>query len=554
LPAAVGYTTGMPLRYVRWIAAILALTAVYACWCHAPLIWDGAYQFNTTLIMQRPYYYLTRFHSFFLWWPTVWASRATSNVTLLQTIYGLPFLLGPFLGVTLSWWVVRRHAPHLLLWAIFGTCAGALPGQIFVINDSILTLHLFWPVFLGLFVPLTWPKRLVLAVLMVFQFVHPLGVLLLMGAAASAALVAAVDPSQRRRLIQGAVIMGALCLLAMTKIEITNHIERFRDTYAQQEATWANAIQRWHDAVSGLPLHGLACMWLAAVLAFVRPTLGRRPVATRLIGGLALLSVAIGAAYWVYWAHDARYWSSAIDYRRWVGPLTAPFMVLCALDVCRAALERREAAMALRAEGVFSVAVSGARVGVVSAVSGAHVSSPLVAPSLQTPPTDFCESGASKGGSDCDPGASRGALGLLLACTFALVLGMQCTIWARLTARLMGIVQNYPSVIVPDSDPQLAWVDGTPLTHWATGDYVTAVQAKQPAKVMLDWRSEKALRGKNPRVPHWDFYPQSPANSLPVPGKGGWFDFRPLLEQLAKEPPPAPRPGADRQDFRTVPN
>ena len=41
-------------RFIHWIAAILTLTAVYACWCRAPLIWDGAYQFNATLIMQRP--------------------------------------------------------------------------------------------------------------------------------------------------------------------------------------------------------------------------------------------------------------------------------------------------------------------------------------------------------------------------------------------------------------------------------------------------------------------------------------------------------------------
>ena len=58
------------------------------------MIWDGAYQFNATLIMQRPYFYLTRFHTFFLWWPTVWASRVTTNMTLLETIYGLPFLPG----------------------------------------------------------------------------------------------------------------------------------------------------------------------------------------------------------------------------------------------------------------------------------------------------------------------------------------------------------------------------------------------------------------------------------------------------------------------------
>src|SRR5580658_6991312 len=99
----------MSARYVYAVVAILALTAAYACWCRAPLIWDGAYQFNATLIMPRPYFYLTRFHTFFLWYPTVWASGFTSNVDLLQTIYGLPFLLAPVVALLLSWWMVGKH-------------------------------------------------------------------------------------------------------------------------------------------------------------------------------------------------------------------------------------------------------------------------------------------------------------------------------------------------------------------------------------------------------------------------------------------------------------
>ena len=38
----------MSSRYVYAIAAILTLSAGYGCWCRAPLIWDGAYQFSNT--------------------------------------------------------------------------------------------------------------------------------------------------------------------------------------------------------------------------------------------------------------------------------------------------------------------------------------------------------------------------------------------------------------------------------------------------------------------------------------------------------------------------
>src|SRR4051794_18608149 len=41
-------------RFVYWIAAIVTLTAVYACWCRPPLIYDGSYQLAFTLKDQAP--------------------------------------------------------------------------------------------------------------------------------------------------------------------------------------------------------------------------------------------------------------------------------------------------------------------------------------------------------------------------------------------------------------------------------------------------------------------------------------------------------------------
>src|SRR5438270_393744 len=157
-------------RFVYWVALVLTATAAYACWCGTPMIFDGAYQLFYSLRAQEPYKYLTRFHSWVLWWPCVWLSRYTTNYTALVTAYGLPFLLAPVVGVLGSWWVVRRHAPWLIVWAVFGIAAATLPGQVFVINDSIFQQHLFWPIFLGAMVPLKAWQRITLLVLAVFQF------------------------------------------------------------------------------------------------------------------------------------------------------------------------------------------------------------------------------------------------------------------------------------------------------------------------------------------------------------------------------------------------
>ena len=111
-----------------------------------------------------------------------------------------------------------------------------------------------------MFVPLTWPKRIVLTVLAVFQFAHPVGVPLTLGAAIAACVVAAVDPAGRRRLLGRAALMGGLCLLAAGKVYATNHVPMWVDKYAQDEATWPNAVARWNASVRGTPLHGL--QWL----------------------------------------------------------------------------------------------------------------------------------------------------------------------------------------------------------------------------------------------------------------------------------------------------
>src|SRR5882724_667850 len=156
-------------RRITWIVvSLLAVTGFFACACDAPMIWDGAYQFCLTLIKQHPYSYLTRFHSYVLWLPTVWLSHFTDNLTLLKFAYGLPFTLAPAFSVLASWWMVRDRAPHLMLWAIFGAAAGPLPGQIFIINDSILQQHMFWPVYLGILVRLDWQRVVLLAMLTPF--------------------------------------------------------------------------------------------------------------------------------------------------------------------------------------------------------------------------------------------------------------------------------------------------------------------------------------------------------------------------------------------------
>ncbi|MDB5172106.1 MAG: hypothetical protein JWN51_879 [Phycisphaerales bacterium] len=481
----------MSSRWVYAVAGLLILSAAYGCYCQAPLIWDGAYQFDVTLAQQFPYVYKSRFHTFFLWYPTVWASHVTSNVNVLQAIYGLPFLLAPVVGLLLSWWMVKKHAPHLIMWVIFGVAAATVPGQIFVINDSYFQLHLFWPLFVSVFVPLTWPKRIVLAILAVFQMVHPVGVLLLLGGAVAGGLVAYFDREHRKRLLTRSAVMLLLCGLAGFKIYLSNHIPSWIDDYAKQEATWANAWRCWVAAVWGTPLHGLVMMWGAAVLVFIQPIVrGRNRTLAMWCGVLAVVCVVRGASVWFYWAHGPKcLWGGAIDYRRWVGPLAVPFFLLATFEVIRRSRQASD--------------------------PGAGASEPA--------------------------GRIRGPVGVMVAMVFAITLGMQYTTFHQHTRLLMAAVRDYPRAIVPDTDPSLWFVNHSPLAHWGAGNYVTAMQGKTPEKMFLDATQEKIIRDKFFDGPQseaersamgWWYYDRQPDQP---PGPMGWFDFRPALARAKAE-------------------
>lgn len=306
--------------------ALLALTGVFTCCCDTPMIWDGAYQFCFSLIKQRPYFYLTRFHSYVLWLPMVYLSRFTDNITALKLAYGLPFTLAPAFSLCASWWIVRDRAPRLILWAIFGVAAAPLPGQIFIINDSIFQQHMFWPVYLGLLVPLRLPQAIFLSLLVVFQFSHQIGLLLLAGGTGATLLLALRDKPNRSELLLKAGILIPLAALALWKIF------HFPDSYAQREFTRERVHESWQYGVEGYPLRGVVFMCGAGTAVLLHHLLPhRRSWRTGLLV-LAALCLAGAMVNWTIWAADSHKWSTAANYRRWVVPLTAPFYLLALLD------------------------------------------------------------------------------------------------------------------------------------------------------------------------------------------------------------------------------
>jgi hypothetical protein len=183
----------------------------------------------------------------------------------------------------------------------------------------------------------------------------------------------------------------------------------------------------------------------------------------------------------VTWASDAAAWRLALDYRRWLVPLTFPFFLLALWEAYLSATPARD--------------------------ESPPRPPPLLALRFRTGMT------------------------YLLAAVYALVLGIQCTLWRSMVRRLMHDVHAYPAALVPRS--AVPWVKETALDHWALPSLVTAVQGVRQEKVLLfepEW--EQALRQDPPRVPlsEWE---RSPI----TPGPGGWYDFRPFFEKYREEKP-----------------
>ncbi|HEX4796746.1 MAG TPA: hypothetical protein VH370_23340 [Humisphaera sp.] len=504
-------------KIVGWVVGILALTAGIVCWCALPLIWDGAFQLSVTLLRQHPFVYLTRFHTLILWQPTVWASHFTDNPWILQAIYGFPFIIAPAVSIAVSWWIVRKQAPGLIIWAIFGVAAGTLPGQVFIINDSIWQQTLFWPIFLAVFVDINAKQFFVLCLLGMFQFVHQIGLPLFVGASAAALILAQFDYENRPRYLRTAIFIGILALAALLKIIITNHIKQFEDTYAEQEFSWWKVREKWQMAVLGYPLAGLICAWIAAICLFVWST-ARKELNRRALGTFAIVLILAMGGIWIVWAADGHRWYKALDYRRWILPLTLPFFTLAFLEACAAARRRAEGGTGF---DVVQLGQTRAAIPLGSALAEAGPRAENNT-SAKADPTGIVQKRRR-----LEP---RAVCAILLALIFGSVLSIQGLVWSRMLKQFVRQIDASPRLVTRlDS---IEWIRESPLDHWGSCDAITLLQGKVPRSIVVTDEQFRGLLKVPALVPNQGWFPQK-RRKPPPPGPRGWYDFRPFMKKLA---------------------
>lgn len=477
---------------VAFTTLILLIGVGYSLWCGSPLIWDGSYQLCETLWAGKAYAYLSRFHTLIIWQPVAWLSSRTDNVQLLTIVYGAPFLLAPVVGFTVSWWFVRRHAPMLILWAGLGIMATPLPGQIFVINDSVFQQHLFWPLFLGLMVPLSPTKWVVLATLSIFQFVHQIGTVLLFGLTIAIVLQAWIDlrKPESRRLWLNAAFAFLLLLISGLKTWWTSAPRPYfdyYDSYAAQEATWPRIQEAWLYGVAGFPLQGLVLAYAAGALLLIQAILIRkgRDVQSDVCCYIAALCLVGTFVIWIGWAAVPGLWTSAINYRRWLVPMCVPIYIFAFAEM---SMRRWSASRGL----------------------GWYDRKPA-----HTTVITRCITLAG------------------LALLFDIVLGIQSTHFKWESERLYREMDRSKTATVVVGE----WMQLTPLWHWSTSWQALLHQGKRPQKWIIggdDAFGEKNLKDlddpKNPQLPICSFRSQ-PAG----PGPTGWFDLHDVIAAAQRE-------------------
>jgi hypothetical protein len=316
------WLAGTPWLFFAMIAGALALATLFG----AGFAWDGSYVFFELLDKHAPFVNNRRWSNFLLQLPAAAISHLTDNIPTLSLFYSVPYIFIPLVALVASWLVVRRSQPHLFVWPVLGIGLATLPGQLCFVCDSIIAVHLFWPVLLSTVVAIT-PRTAILTTvlaLMVFYF-HPFSIVLFAIGGAASLLVWMQDKKGRPGNFYVSLFLFALLVLRMivTVIDTTD--------YEKSQSSWDVAVNYFMEYVWGFPLASLVFAWAVGYLLLL-PTL--RPSNHRYASKLSMACVAIAGTLLVFLALNHDLWMDALSFRQFAIVSSLPFLLLAILEAC----------------------------------------------------------------------------------------------------------------------------------------------------------------------------------------------------------------------------
>lgn len=391
----------------------------------AALSWDGSAYLFEMLDKQAPFTPNNRLINVPLQLPVLFVNRFTDNLFLLETIFGLMYVLVPLVALVAAWWITRRQAPSLFVWAVFGIGLGTLPGQFLLVAEANMVLQLYWPI---VFAILLGMQTRFIPIVVLFGAIilpsHPYATPLFGIATVLAFSTGLRFREERHKLWLWALVFGIATSGAMLRFWL------LRTGYETTQLDPGQFIGVIQLALTPLLITALVLMGGVAALVLVTPLVekyyNRRSVLV-LYAFEFLGIVAVGIVLTI-WAAIPRTWS-------WANKFTVVALFTTMFFVAAAALEH----LSYRHD---------------VATSTPHQCKHRLR-TMQT-----------------------------IAVVFCCVLLVQSLSWMNMLQQLRSTIDQSPWACI--SAAPVAWLQKTPLDQWALSYAAILVQGRVPQKVVVD--------------------------------------------------------------------
>jgi len=321
----------------RWVDSALlvwslvAISWVLGAFCLVSLTWDGSYYLFGTLQDGSPMMPHRRWFNWLLLTPVLWARTVIGTPSGLAVVHGLMCALVPLVSLATCLVLLRGKWARLRFWSLLGILLLPLPGQFPVVGEVTFALQISWVLFAFAWrgCPSRWMAApLVAAVAM--ATLHPVAAPLFFLAAVTVAVLGfSGNPTERRRMFMW---VGFFALASAAKFA---EALLFATDYERANMHGAVWMEELRSGLQYTPFVALVPIFVDVALrvwiSFRRkpPALPEwMPLTSRLLWGTAFV---LGMVY----SFDSGGWCCAISYRKFGIVVTAPFVILAAIDAWR---------------------------------------------------------------------------------------------------------------------------------------------------------------------------------------------------------------------------
>lgn len=286
------------------------------------LTWDGSYILLNVLWTQAPFAPHERWTNIIVQAPVVVLSKWIGDPTTLGILFSACYAVIPLISLAASWYVVRNES-RLFIWPAVGIGLVSLPGQAFFVSEAMFSAQLFWPVLLAIAIGL--PARtiwLVVVLSLAIGFAHPIGIVLLVGAAAACFI--------NQRKVRKTHSWWALTAFLVAAALLAVRFLLTKNAYESDQISLSALQYQTRASLASGPLIGLGATYAGGLALLVAKLLPSS--IARLIRSVAIMAFLLAAGSFIGWAADPHAWTQTLEYRGLMLFASMPIYVMAFTD------------------------------------------------------------------------------------------------------------------------------------------------------------------------------------------------------------------------------